>query len=236
MVAQARMDETCLYGKAADLRRVPLFADLDDETIAGMAVVSHRRVHARGVWLVEAREARERLFVVARGDARLHRSTWSGSEVTLAVKHNGDVLDLHECDRRGNPKNDVEILADDTIIYGIPHVYLVDIGFAQPRFLLRMAEALAGQVAEYQDIIVDLMTRRVEVRVAHGLGRLAGPRDAVELTRCQLATVVDASREEVGKALKRLRAAGLIAYEDNERRFRLLDKTRLATLDEDSDV
>lgn len=83
---------------------------------------------------------------------------------------------------------------------------------------------------------MDLMTRRVEVRVAHGLVRLAGPRDAVDLTRCQLATVVDASREEVGKALKRLRAAGLIAYEDNGRRFRLLDKTGLATLDEDSDV
>ncbi len=42
MVAQVRTDETCLYGKAAELRRVPLFADLDDETLAGVAAVSHR--------------------------------------------------------------------------------------------------------------------------------------------------------------------------------------------------
>jgi len=54
MVAQAWMDETCLYGKAADLRRVPLFADLEDEAIVGVAAVSHGRVHTRGAWLVEA--------------------------------------------------------------------------------------------------------------------------------------------------------------------------------------
>jgi len=236
MVAQAWMDETCLYGKAADLRRVPLFADLDDEAIVGVAAVSYGRVHTRGAWRVEAREARERLFVVARGAARLHRLTWSGAEATLAVKHAGDLLDLHECDHRGNPKNDVEILADGTVIYGIPHACLVDIGFAQPRFLPRMAELLTARVAEYQDVIVDLMTRRVEVRVAHGLVRLAGPRDAVELTRCQLATVVAASREEVGKALKNLRTLDLIAYEDNGRSFHLLDKIGLATLDDDADV
>jgi CRP-like cAMP-binding protein len=236
MVAQVWMDETCLYGKAADLRRVPLFADLDDEAIVGVAAVSHGRVHTRGAWLVEACEARERLFVVARGNAWLHRLSWSGAEVTLAIKHVADVLDRHECDRQGSSKNDVEILADDTVIYGIPRVYLVDIGFAQPRFLLRMAELLADRVAEYQDIIVDLMTRKVEVRVAHGLVRLAGPRDAVELTRCQLATVVAASREEVGKALKDLRTLDLIAYEDNGRSFRLLDKIGLATLDDDADV
>ncbi len=234
MVAQGRTDETCLYGKAAALRRVPLFAGLDDEAIAGVAVVSHVRVHARGIWRVEAREARERLFVVARGGARLHRLTWSGAEATLALKHDGGVLDLHECDRAGNPKNDVEILADGTVIYGIPYAYLVDIGFAQPRFLLRMTEALAAQLTEYQDIIVDLMTRRVEVRVAHGLARLAGPRDTVELTRCQLATVVAASREEVGRALKKLRAAGLIAYRDNERAIRLLDKGALAAWEENA--
>ncbi len=190
----------------------------------------------RGVWRVEAREARERLFVVAHGNARLHRSTWSGVEATLALKYDGDLLDLHECDRQGNPKNDVEILADGPVIYGIPRVYLTDLGCAQPSFMLHMAVALADRVAEYQDIIVDLMTRKVEVRVAHGLVRLAGPRDAVELTRCQLATVVAASREEVGKALKNLRTLDLIAYEDNGRSFRLLDKIGLATLDDDADV
>jgi len=162
--------------------------------------------------------------------------SWSGAEVTLAIKYVADVLDRHECDRQGSSKNDVEILADDTVIYGIPRVYLVDIGFAQPSFLLHMAVALADRVAEYQDIIVDLMTRKVEVRVAHGLVRLAGPRDAVELTRCQLATVVAASREEVGKALKNLRTLDLIAYEDNGCSFRLLDKIGLATLDDDADV
>ena len=185
------------------------------------------------VWEGGRSKARERAFLIAYGSVRLYRVTPDGHEVTMTFKHDGALFDFQRGDGGDGPKDDAEALFDGTIIYDISHEWLGRFARAHPVVLYKISLMLREMVRESRDIAVD-RSRVVEIRVAHALPRIAGPRDTVELTRCCLATVVQASREEVGRALKRLRAAGLVAYRDNERAIRLLDKGALTAWEENA--
>jgi len=240
MVAQVRAERVARRRDVDELRCAPMFAELDEEALADVVRNSSRRTLRPGLWMMDAEETREHVLLVARGSVRLYRSGPNGREATVAVKHAGEAFDFLDFDRWGNPRDCADVLEDGTVIYSIPHAYLLNLALSHPCVLLCLLRQSAAPLREARQIIADQKLYTVAVSVAHALVRLAGPRDAVEVTRVRLATIANASREDAGKALKALRAAGLIAYEDYGHTVRLLDKDGLDMIEdaaiEDADV
>jgi len=174
MVTLVRMDAAAARATLEDVRRAPVFAELNEEALAAVGAACRRYVYEPGTRMVGAPHARDSVFVVAKGGVRLYRCSPDGIELTLEIKHAGDLFDVQACDRAGDPKNLVEALDDGAVVYAIPRAWFLTFARSHPSVLVEMAHMLAGLVRAYQDLIEDLALCTVEVRVAHALARLGG--------------------------------------------------------------
>jgi CRP-like cAMP-binding protein len=72
-------------GVAALLRKVPLFADLDDTELAAVAEVCREETFASGAYIFREGESGNRLFLITSGEVRISRTVPGGGEEALAI-------------------------------------------------------------------------------------------------------------------------------------------------------
>lgn len=221
------------------LRRVPLFAGLDDDAI--LAIDARTATHTSPVdaTLCRAGESAEMLSVLAAGRAKSFTTTADGHEVIDALLAPGDLFGgLPVLGHRSHPTT-VRTLTDVCMLQIDARAFrelLADL----PALALRVIDDLSARLDGAREVTALLASASVLSRVAATLDALCekfgSPSDAapgaielsLPLSRADLAGLTGSTVESVSRAMSTLRGAGIV--ESGRRWTTVLDRERLRDL------
>jgi len=204
--------------RASLLREVSLFQGLDTKALTLIARMAHRRRVERGAFFFLQGDAPLFLYLLTRGRVRLAQVTPEGYQVVFgfigprSVFGGIAVLGAAEYPVSAEAVEDCEALAWD----GETMTRLME---EYPQLALNAIDLMARHVQELQDRLRELMTERVERRIARTLLRLvrqtgrkveAGILIDIPLTRQDLAEMTGTTLYTVSRILSRWESQHLI--------------------------
>lgn len=209
------------YDNRLFLRRVPLFAGLNEAQIDLLAVGSQRRSFARGKTIVAEGEASQTLFIMLSGRAKVQRSDSDGKEVILAVIGSGEFFgEMSLID--DEPRSASVITLESCELLSIRQESFRAILNQSTEICLAVMMGLVRRLRSADRKIESLALLDVYGRVARVLldssEMIDGQRIVRNrLPRQQIAKMVGASREMVSRVMKGLETEGYIAPLDEGR-------------------
>ena len=202
------------------MRRVPLFAMLNDVqlTAVGKAVVKRR--FKRGETIVEQGKTSNALFILLNGRARVISTNSRGREVILAVlepgHHAGEMSlidsEPHSATVRAETQTDVLMLGSEEFAHCLRE---------NPSMAYAVMRSLVQRLRHASRRIETLALMDVYGRVARALLEFAADAGAGEMviqkkiSRQDIAKMIGASREIVSLVMKELEENGLIQTQEN---------------------
>ncbi|MGH2398647.1 MAG: Crp/Fnr family transcriptional regulator [bacterium] len=202
------------------LRRVNLFAKVDEHEMQALADRTTMREVHRGRVILQPDEPREIVYVIKEGRVKVSRYSQDGREQILALLESGDVFGELALVRTAEPVH-VEAF-EDTLLCGMHSDDFLALIRRQPEVMLDVMRVLAERLRAAEEEIADLAFRNVPGRLASLLLRLAqaygndaagGQRVTLRLTHQDMAAMIGATRETVTAVLNRFREGGLIAFD-----------------------
>lgn len=195
----------------SELRPVPLFATLDDQTLTDVGSRARRWVFRPGQQILCEGDQPPGLFVVIQGRVRLSCTAPDGREQVLDMVGPGDIFNLVPLfDGEPNHMSARAMSPVETLL--IPRGDMLALLQAHPDFALAALREMAGQLREVVSLVEDLAFRSVRARLARRLLDEAAEGSA-ELTHQELAERAGTVREMAGRALRRLAQEGLVRLE-----------------------
>ncbi len=215
------------------LRRVPYFAELEDEALRSLsAQVRERKLEAGEQILMEG-DPCEGLYVVLSGRVKVFKLSAEGKEQVIRILGPGRTFnDVPVFDNGPNPGSVAALEA--TIVGLIPKSQILTMVERYPKIGRAVIRLLASRLRALTLMIEDLSLRGVVARVAKLLLDCArghqtliegAPGACTRLTQHQIAAMTGSVREVVQRALKALEKDGAIRLE--RARVVILDPTRL---------
>jgi CRP/FNR family transcriptional regulator len=199
------------------LRRVPLFSELSEEELSGIADVAIPRSYPKGVRVFHEGDRSDACYIVRNGDLRVTREHPDGRAIALATLGPGDIFgelamldgearsasveSLSECDLLALPAGDVRRLLAST-----------------PETTVKLVVALVRRLREANERIARQSFQTVPSRVAGVLSQLIAEEAPLEvregvtiqMTQADLAQLAGTSRESVSRFLATLERAGVV--------------------------
>jgi len=210
----------------SELRDIPFFSTLDDQTLADIARQMQRCVYRPGEHIILEGEQPAGLFFVQRGRVRLSRTAPDGREQVLAMVGAGENFNAVPLfDDRPNPTTARAMSPVHCLL--LPRVGLLALIRRHPNLALAALREMAGQLRDLVVLVEDLAFRSVRERLARQLLHEAGEGTA-ELTHQELAERTGTVREMAGRALRQLQQEGLVRLERG--RVIVLDHQGLARI------
>jgi CRP/FNR family transcriptional regulator, cyclic AMP receptor protein len=211
---------------STELRDIPFFAALDEQTLADVARQMQRCDYRPGEHIMFEGEQPPGLFFVLRGRVRLSRTAPDGREQVLAMVGSGENFNAVPLfDERPNPTTARAMSPVRCLL--LPRDALLELLTNHPDLALAALRELAGQLRELVVLVEDLAFRSVRERLARQLLQEAGDGMA-ELTHQELAERTGTVREIAGRALRQLAQEGLVRLERG--RVIVLDRVGLARI------
>src|SRR5439155_992538 len=181
------------------LRNVSLFAQLSDETLAGVSAQLHRKTFRKGTIIFHKDQAGDALYIVESGRVRIFLPTQGGEELTVDVAGPGDVFgELALLD--GRPRSASADTLEDTVTFTISRDEFQKYLGRAPQLAAALVELLSSRLRHVTEYAERLAFPDVHVRIGaqrpsparrvnyHRIGRI---RDAVrELTDTRGATII----------------------------------------------
>lgn len=203
---------------AAVLRDVPIFDGLGDAVLERLAARCVPRAVGEGFTLFRAGERCAGLYVVLEGRVRIYRTSPDGREQTIAVEGPGrPVAELPLFDDGPYPASAVT-MAPSRLMFlprgEFEHAFRTD-----PDVAASVVRALGVRLRHMVQLVETLAFRDVAARLAMLLadhaerhGQVIGGGVVLDLERTQeeLAAEIGTARESVSRAMKQLKARGLI--------------------------
>jgi CRP/FNR family transcriptional regulator len=214
--------------RGEELRRVPLFADLDSADLAGLTGGASRRVYQQRELIAGAHEAGH-AWVITHGTARVYGLSPRGREITIERLAAGDIYGLVLLEGTAPGACLLEATAESTTVYRIPIRSIEALCLAQPAFALSVIRLLSRRLTDARARLEDFALHDAKTHLAHTLARLASQDGQVAETHRELAGMIGTRPEEVTKLLRQLREEGLVSYEADHRALRVNDLDRLRT-------
>jgi len=217
------------------LRRIDLFADVDDQEMRAIADRTTMREVHRGRVILRPDDQPEMVYVIKEGRVKVSRYSPEGKEQILTLLEPGDVFGEFALAQATEPVH-VEAF-EDTLICGMHRGDFLALVRRQPELMLQIMKVLAERLRVAEEGIADLAFRDVPGRLASLLLRLAhaygqpspgGQRVALRVTHQDIAAMIGATRETVTAVLSRFREDGLLAFE--RRHIIIRDAERLRRL------
>ncbi|GAB4110980.1 MAG: Crp/Fnr family transcriptional regulator [Roseiflexaceae bacterium] len=211
-----------------ELKAIPLFAALDEPTLAEIGQRIERRDYRSGDYIAFEGEPPSGLFFVVRGRVRLSRTANDGREQVLSMVGQGGLLnavalfDEHDTLATARAMNPVSCL-------WLPRNDLLDLIDRYPGLARSALRELASQLRDLVVLVEDLAFRSVRERLARQLLREASE-GLAELTHQELAERTGTVREIAGRALRQFAQEGMIRLERG--RVIVLDRDGLARIAE----
>ena len=216
------------------LRRVLLFADLNQDALAGLAAHLRRRTFSKNTIIFHQDQAGDALYVVESGRVRIFRSAENGQEITVDTLGPGDFFgEMALLD--GLPRSASAFAEEDCVTYTLARPDFQGQLSRSPEMAGALLELLSARLRKLMHYAETLVFFDVHARVRHVLLDLAhryGVKEDgsvlinVDITQGELATMVGATRERVNRALASLRAQGVIDVRG--KRMVIRDPTRLS--------
>lgn len=220
--------------KIETLKRVPLFAGLDDKTLGALIERAVVRRLARDELLFVAGEEARGLYVVLKGAVRAFRTGADGREQIIHVERAPATIAEVPVFDEGIYPSTVAAEEDSTLLF-IDKRHVLRLCLEHPQIALAALKLLAGRLRRCAELVETLSLREVGQRLASFLlteartrGQRKGRGISVELAHNnqQIAARVGSVREVVSRALARLQQEGLIEIE--QRRLTIPDEKALA--------
>ncbi|HVU65529.1 MAG TPA: Crp/Fnr family transcriptional regulator [Ktedonobacteraceae bacterium] len=217
--------------EAEALRRIPLFARLDDENLARVIAVTREHYYERGALILLEGELGGALHYVHSGLVKVFKTAPSGKEQVLRLIAPGHTFnDVPALDGGPNPASAAAMEA--SVVYAIQRAELRALILSQPAVAEAVVQTLTGALRHLVGLVEDLSLRHVTARIARMLleqdeAAQATPQ-AHHLTQQEMASLVGTAREVVGRSLKELEGTG--AIEMRQGRAVVLNRERLRLL------
>lgn len=224
--------------EAAELARIPLFADLSPAERAAIARQCRWRRFDPHEQIIDRQSESRDVFFVISGRVRVIIYSVSGREVTLDDLVCGDFFgELAAID--GNPRSASVMALEPTRLAVIGGPAFIDLILARRALALAVMGRMVGIIRNATDRIMDLSTLGANNRV-HGellrLARLAPRQDETPVIRpiplhSDLASRVSTTRETVARVLNDLARRDIVRRERDA--LVIADPARLSKLVED---
>jgi CRP-like cAMP-binding protein len=203
----------------AELARIELFARFTPDDLGAVAACAQRRRYPRGSVVFLRGEPGDAIYVVEAGRVKIALTSPQGKELVLGLLGPGDFFgELAVFD--GEPRSADAIAAEDSRLLVIHRADFRRDLEARPRMAVELVAVLSRRLRRDAELIEDAAFLDVAGRLARALLRLAeaegqpagaGTLIARRLTQAELAGLVGATRESVGKWLGAFERQGLVA-------------------------
>lgn len=223
--------DTAAISKSALLRKVPLFAGLDDEAIRELAMRSTIRSYRPNSVVVNEGDEGDALYVVVSGSVRVERSAMTydptvGEEVMKSVplawrrdgEHFGEMALID-----GEPRMADVVTVEPTVLLKLGRDDFLRCLASSPKISLSVMGSLAKRLRQAADHLRSVQSLDVLGRVSelllqlsdqYGTDRPGGARRIeTKLTHQQMAEQLATSRESVSRAMSSLQQSGAIGKE-----------------------
>ena len=215
----------------AQLRRVPLFAHLNDEELARVSQAAREKSYPKNSVILFEDDPGDALFVVVSGQVKVVLIGEDGREVILAMLQDGDFFgEMSLIDDQ--PRSAHVIATEEANMLVLRRDDFRAAMDEAPRIAFGLLQALSRRLRRADDKIGGLVLLDVNGRLSKLLLELADDNDGVtiarRLTHQQLAQMIGSSRETVSRTLRDLTDRGLI--EINRRTMAIRDRGGLAAL------
>jgi CRP/FNR family cyclic AMP-dependent transcriptional regulator len=195
--------------RAGPFSDVPLFANLDEESLRELEQAVRPRSFRAGEIIFHRDDPGQMLYVIKQGKVRIYITSPDGQEVTLAVFGPGDYFgEMAILD--GRPRSASAIALDAVETLALQRGDFIAAVNRHPRIAIQVMSALSMRLRHTDAMIEDLLFLDVHGRVAkklldladlHGVRTSEGVRIEMKLTQTDLAALVGASRESVNKVI-----------------------------------
>jgi CRP/FNR family cyclic AMP-dependent transcriptional regulator len=208
------------------LRRVPLFADLSDETLSCVASVVIRRTYAPGETIIFEGDPCQAAYFIAEGQVCVYRLSPAGREQVLVRLGSGQAFNtVPPFKPHGVNHATVEPLTP-VILYAITRKDFHRLVDECPEVALALLRDFAGRLDHLTNLVEDLSLRTVRGRLARFLLEHAEAGGVTQRwTQEEIATQLGTVRDMVGRTLRAFADAGLVRIE--RQRIILLDRDGL---------
>jgi CRP-like cAMP-binding protein len=222
-----RMEAT----RARDLRKVKILADLSDDDLDTLAVVTWREVRA-GDQVVSHLESGTDVFFAVEGAFRARLETANGRQVAIRQlpqgSHFGEIAAL-----MGKPRSLAIFAETDGLLAECPADAFLALMSRNGSFAVAVARHLGRTVVELTDRVFELAALEVRFRIYTELLRLAASGEPTHEgvlirnapTHEAIASAVGAQREAVTRELRMVASEGLLRQ--TKREILILDIERL---------
>jgi CRP/FNR family transcriptional regulator, cyclic AMP receptor protein len=191
-----------------ELRTIPLFASLDEQTLQDISRLVERRQFRPGQHIMVEGEQPPGLFIVLRGRVRLTCTAYDGREQVLDMIEPGGnfnavpIFDSQPNHTTAQARSPVECLL-------LPRSDVLQLVKTHPDLALAALSQMSGQLRELVALVEDLAFRSVRERLARQLLAEATEGTA-ELTHQEIAERTGTVREIAGRALRRFAEEKLV--------------------------
>lgn len=204
------------------LRGIPFFADIPEPVLDRLASRCVPRTVGDGFTLFRSGDRCSGLYLVLDGQVRIYRTATDGREQTLSLEGPGrPVAELPLFD--GGPYPASAVTVTPSRLAFLPRAEFEHAFQTDPDVATAVVRALGGRLRHLVQLVETLAFRDVAARLAMLLADQADQRgtvvgDGVRLellrTQEQLAAAIGTARESVSRAMKQLKAKGLIRSQD----------------------
>lgn len=207
------------------LRKVPIFADLDEATLRLVSEQSRLRRVEPGQLLVMEQDEGASLYVLLEGRVSVQRQTASGRTVVIALREPGDHFgEMSLLDGLGHSA-DVVALVESRVLVVSRHIFVQTV-LDHPPVALAVMRALCRRLREQTNEVTRAKSLDLTGRVCAALLDLADESGYVRgVTQQRLAHQTGATRESINRTLQSLRDAGYV--EPGKGFIRLVDRAAL---------
>jgi CRP-like cAMP-binding protein len=209
------------------LRYVPIFADLDDETLNKIFKLGKTRTFEKDSVILMEHETGSAFFVIFSGKVKVYRVSDDGREVILSILSESDFFgEMAILDGLTRSANVTAI--EDSEIFIIQRADFLDLMYSHPEVSISLLQELTKRLRAADMKIKSLSLKDVEGKVATVILQLADDigkikQGVVEIEKLpfqhDLANMAGTSRETISRTLHSFQKRGLIELDGNKLRI-----------------
>ena len=202
------------------LKQIPIFTDLDDDSLALIVSRGRKLTFRKGTILMSEGETGECMYVIQSGLVKIYVSDEDGNELILFVEGPGSYIgEISLLDDA--PRTASAVTLEKTQVLVISKTAFIDCVTLNPEIAFKTIRAMTLRLRRATDTIRDLALKNVYQRLALKLIELSVengderylPR---KISQQELANMIGASREMVGKILSELTKGKYIGLRENK--------------------
>jgi CRP-like cAMP-binding protein len=221
--------ERCMEKSHDFLANVPIFTDLEDETLQKISTLGKRKHYEKESVILLEHEVGTALFVIIYGKVKVSRVSDDGREVILSILSDSDFFgEMAILDGLNRSANVTAI--EDSEIFIIQRSDFLDLLYNHPEVSIALLQELTKRLRAADMKIKSLSLKDAEGKVATVILQLADDigkikKGVVEIEKLpfqqDLANMAGTSRETISRTLHSFAKRGLIEMDGNH--LRILD-------------